>query len=69
MCDDLIDSFLIIYPRKVIGLLLRLEHKETVACISTTVWKSVLHHQLLRHEVPQALRCYNPGQACGYDLK
>ena len=51
-----------------IGLLLRLEHKETVACISTSVWKSVLHHQLLRHEVPQALRCYNPGQAHGYDL-
>ena len=64
----LLIHFLCIYLREVMGLLLRLEHKETVACILTTVWNSVLYHQLLLREVTQALRCYNPGQERVYDL-
>lgn len=64
----LLIHFLCIYLREVMGLLLRLEDKETVACISITVWHSVLYHQLLRHEVPQALRCYLLGQERGCDL-
>lgn len=68
MHDDLIDSLLMHIPEGSGGFTSEIRTQRDSACISTTVWNSVLYHQLLRPEVTQAQRCYNPGQERVYDL-